>query len=98
MKLLDRFRQPEPQPSEPMSEAEFERMIEAWIIRGWQLLFRTMNTATIQFEETDKIAILAGRHKHGHAAKKTTRKVLTRSKFEEPWLTKKDRRLLGREA
>jgi hypothetical protein len=83
-------------PPEPLSDADFERLIEVYVLRGWTLKSRTQNTAVMVFEEVDKLAILAGFGSDHllHTPTKRTRKVLTRQ-TPMPWLTPEERRQLG---
>jgi hypothetical protein len=89
-------RQPEPSP-EPMTDEEFERLINVYVIRGWTVVSRTADTVTLDFQQVDRGAILAHGSKalrHG-TPMKHTRKVLTRWQREQVWLTPQEKRMLG---
>jgi hypothetical protein len=82
---------------EPMSDDEFEQMIEAHVIRGWRVQSRTTNTAVMVFEDVDRAAIMHGGRRsilHGTPMKRNYL-TLTRFQRRDIWLTRKERQLLG---
>jgi hypothetical protein len=91
-----RFRKPKPPPRR-LSDEEFERLINAHIVRGWTVESRTDDTASLVMRRKDTATIAAfgsDAIKRGIPMKED-RKVVTRWSTEQLWLTPKERRMLG---